>query len=140
MDKKTAEKIIAEFTKKLEDFIANPHPIDEPIVTDAECYMKEAADRTLEVYKVHDQRNFSEANLVWMLDRAEHLSVSVKEFKTEILPHMIKEIDGQTERQIWVRKVEKAGYKVCTRCGGAGGYEGWPGYTCWDCMGKGYIK
>jgi hypothetical protein len=29
------------------------------------------------------------------------------------------------------------GEKVCGRCGGAGGSSHWPGYTCYDCGGRG---
>jgi hypothetical protein len=29
---------------------------------------------------------------------------------------------------------------VCTRCGGAGGHASWPGYTCFDCGGRGWVE
>lgn len=34
---------------------------------------------------------------------------------------------------------EAAGRKRCTRCGGAGGHHGWPGYTCFECGGERHL-
>lgn len=32
---------------------------------------------------------------------------------------------------------ERMGLTRCERCGGAGGHDGWPGFTCYDCGGQG---
>ena len=29
--------------------------------------------------------------------------------------------------------------KICERCGGLGGSRAWPGYTCFDCAGRGHV-
>lgn len=34
-------------------------------------------------------------------------------------------------------KPAKVGAHPCTRCGGAGGFDGWPGFTCYRCGGSG---
>lgn len=34
---------------------------------------------------------------------------------------------------------EANGGTVCTRCGGVGGSESWPGWTCYDCDGRGWV-
>ena len=37
----------------------------------------------------------------------------------------------------WLAALEAHGEEPCDRCGGAGGYQGWPGFTCYQCGGKG---
>lgn len=34
---------------------------------------------------------------------------------------------------------EQRGEDVCARCGGAGGASQWPGWTCFDCSGRGTV-
>lgn len=36
----------------------------------------------------------------------------------------------------WVAEVEARGEKVCDRCGGQGGANHWPGFTCYECGGR----
>lgn len=40
----------------------------------------------------------------------------------------------------WVAAVEASDREICDRCGGAGGHRGWPGYTCFECGGRGTVE
>jgi hypothetical protein len=40
----------------------------------------------------------------------------------------------------WKMSVEAKGMQVCDRCGGAGGHDGWPGFTCYKCGGERAIE
>jgi hypothetical protein len=44
---------------------------------------------------------------------------------------------SQWFRSTQVTKPSKVGPEQCNRCGGAGGFKGWPGYTCFRCGGNG---
>jgi hypothetical protein len=44
------------------------------------------------------------------------------------------------ERAAFAIYLDRRGLQLCHRCGGAGGASQWPGYTCFDCGGKGYME
>jgi hypothetical protein len=47
----------------------------------------------------------------------------------------------ETQRA-WAAEVarhEAMGEKVCDRCGGAGGFAHWPGFTCYECGGRKFV-
>lgn len=46
---------------------------------------------------------------------------------------------GQKRREEEDARWEAAGRKRCTRCGGAGGHHGWPGFTCFECGGEKHV-
>jgi hypothetical protein len=45
----------------------------------------------------------------------------------------------ERERAMWATLLDQTGHELCGRCGGAGGAAQWPGYTCFDCGGRGYM-
>lgn len=50
-------------------------------------------------------------------------------FNLDGVPSKMTEMRGKNPWRVYVR--------TCWRCGGAGGFEGWPGFTCFRCGGSG---
>jgi len=50
------------------------------------------------------------------------------------------ELGIDSERSAFATYIDRRGFQLCERCGGAGGASQWPGYTCFDCGGKGYME
>ena len=44
----------------------------------------------------------------------------------------------ERERVIYATYLDRTNRKLCDRCGGIGGSAQWPGYTCYECNGKGW--
>lgn len=44
----------------------------------------------------------------------------------------------ERERAMWATLLDRNGKELCGRCGGAGGASQWPGYTCFECGGRGW--
>jgi len=49
-------------------------------------------------------------------------------------------IGVEQERAAFAMYLDLRGLQLCERCGGAGGASQWPGFTCYDCVGKGYTE
>ena len=71
--------------------------------------------------------------------KTENLFKELKKF----LENKLTEGERRAAYQEKERKREeswvKRGMKRCTRCGGAGGFKHWPGFTCFDCEGEGAV-
>jgi hypothetical protein len=48
-------------------------------------------------------------------------------------------VGHERERAEFARFAQTRDGCLCGRCGGYGGSDSWPGFTCFDCGGRGYV-